>query len=411
MACAAAAMHGDVNAAFLGTSYTGERSADSTFYKNKRWRFCELIAPCLERYNESNEWRSICPEERAFFKHGKKIDVKEGFIMKKRVFGAFLAGVLAVTLTACSSEPAAQAPGETANNASAAAGGGEQPTVAVILKTLNSEYWNCVAAGIRQAEQDFGCKVLLNGPPSESSYDEQYSMIETTLATGGVDALVLAPLQPDAAADAVKNATIPVLAVDTTFTSDKLLSYVGVSNEDAAAAGGKYVAEKLGGKGNVVILAGVEGDTTSEDRVKGWTKGLEAGGCTVLDKQFTDAATDRAVTSVEGLLQQYPGQIDAVVCHSDDVAMGATNAISQAGLSNQIIVCGFGGISGAQPVKNGVLTATVDIGPYQMGYDCVARALDAINGKTIEPFYASEATVIDASNIDDFLVKLAEWTK
>lgn len=331
--------------------------------------------------------------------------------MKKRLLAMLLAGAMAVSLTACGGGDAPAQNATTPDASGAQASGGEQHTISVILKTLNSEYWNCVAAGIKQAESDLGCKVLLNGPPSESSYDEQYSMIETTLATGGVEALVLAPLQPDAAADAVKNATIPILAVDTTFTSDKLVSYVGVSNEDAAAAGGKYVAEKLGGKGNVVILAGVEGDTTSEDRIKGWTKGLEAGGCTVLDKQFTDAATDKAVTSVEGLMQQYPGQIDAIVCHSDDVAMGASNAISQAGMSDKVLVCGFGGISGAQPVKNGVLTATVDIGPYQMGYDCVARALDAIEGKPIEKFYSSEAKVIDSSNIDDFLTKLSEWTK
>ncbi|MGE4549270.1 MAG: sugar ABC transporter substrate-binding protein [Intestinibacillus sp.] len=332
----------------------------------------------------------------------------------KNVCAALLAGMLTLSLAACggtASDTEGTAPAASGDSGAQNSADGGQHTVAVILKTLNSEYWSCVAAGIKQAEADFGCKVLLQGPPSESSYDEQYNMIETTLASSDVEALVLAPLQPDAAADAVKNAAIPILAVDTTFTSDKLISYVGVSNEDAAKAGGKYMAEKLGGKGNVVILAGVEGDTTSEDRIKGWTEGLEEGGCKVLSMQYTDAATDKAVTAMEGLMQQYPDGIDAVVCHSDDVAMGAANAIAQAGKSDKIKVCGFGGISGAQPVKDGTLNATVDIGPYKMGYDCVARALDAIEGKQIEKFYASEPSVIDSSNIDDFLVKLAEWTK
>lgn len=320
--------------------------------------------------------------------------------MKKRVFAMLLAGAMFASMTAC-------APQDNTSSAQA----DSQHTVAVILKTLNSEYWNCVASGIRQAEEDFGCKVLLQGPPSETSYDEQLNEIETILAAEEAEALVLAPLQPDSAANAVANAKIPVLAVDTTFNSDKLLSYVGVSNKDAAAAGGKYIAEKLGGQGNVIILAGTQGDTTSEDRIQGWTQGVEEGGCTVLDLQYTDAVADKAVTSIEGLLQQYPDQIDAVVCHSDDVAMGAANAIRSSGLTNEILVCGFGGISGAQPVKEGVLAATVDIGPYTMGYDCVARALDAIEGKSIETFYPSETTVIDQSNVDDFMVKLKEWTE
>lgn len=316
-----------------------------------------------------------------------------------------------LTMAACGGSSSSNVPDQAADTPAESGESTKQHTVAVILKTLNSEYWSCVAAGIHQAEADFGCKVLLQGPPSESSYDEQLNEIETVLSAGEAEALVLAPLQPDVAANAVANASIPVLAVDTTFTSDKLLSYIGISNEDAAAAGGEYIAEKLDGKGNVVVLAGVQGDTTSEDRVAGWKRGLEAGGCTVLDMQYTEAVADKAVTCMEGLMQQYPDQIDAVVCHSDDVAMGAVNAIAQAGLSDRILVCGFGGISGAEPVKAGTLTATVDIGPYAMGYNCVARALDAIEGKEIDAFYPSDTEIIDAGNIDDFLVKLEEWTK
>lgn len=328
-------------------------------------------------------------------------------MMKKKILAALTAGAMLLTMTACGSEPTAADPGA-ADPAAQTGDPAGKHTISVILKTLNSEYWNAVAAGIRQAEADLGCEVLLQGPPSESSYDEQLNMIETTLA-GDSEALVLAPLQPDSAANAVANADIPILAVDTTFTSDKLQSYIGVSNEQAAETGGKYVAEKLGGQGNVVILAGAQGDITSEDRITGWTKGVEAGGCSVLEMQYTDAVADKAVDAVMGMLQKYPDQINAIVCHSDDVAMGATNAIRTVGLQDSVLVCGFGGISGAQPVKDGTLSATVDIGPYQMGYDCVVRAIDAIEGRPIEAFYASEAKVIDEANIDEFMAKLAEW--
>ncbi|MGN0994352.1 MAG: sugar ABC transporter substrate-binding protein, partial [Butyricicoccus sp.] len=189
--------------------------------------------------------------------------------MKKRILAMALAGLMALSMTACGSGSSSNA----VSGAASSAEGGAKHKITVILKTLNSEYWSAVAAGIRQAEADFGCEVELQGPPSESSYDEQLNMIETCLTSSGSEAMVLAPLQPDAAAHAVENAEIPILAVDTTFTSDKLVSYVGVSNQDAAEAGGKYIAEKLGGKGNVVILAGVQGDTTSEDRITGWTRG------------------------------------------------------------------------------------------------------------------------------------------
>lgn len=327
--------------------------------------------------------------------------------MKKKILAMLMASAMALTMTACGGSASQSGSDSTADTGSDAAGGNHK--ISVILKTLNSEYWQAVSAGINQAADDLGVTVDLQGPPSETSYDEQLNMIETTLGSSDAEALVLAPLQPDVATTAVANATIPVLSVDTTFTSDKLVSYVGVSNENAAKSGGEYVAEKLGGTGNVVILAGVQGDTTSEDRVKGWTEGIEAGGCKVLDMQYTDAVADKAVTTLEGLMQQYPDQIDAVVCHSDDVAMGAAQALQSMGKQDDVVVCGFGGISGATPVKEGSITATVDIGAYQMGYDCVARALDAIEGKTIDSFYPSDPTIIDSSNVDDFLAKLAEW--
>lgn len=328
--------------------------------------------------------------------------------MKKRILAMLMAGAMALMMTACGGSSTSQSGGDdTANTGSDAAGGNHK--IAVILKTLNSEYWQAVSAGINQAASDLNVTVDLQGPPSETSYDEQLNMIETTLGSSDAEALVLAPLQPDVATTAVANADIPILAVDTTFSSDKLVSYVGVSNEDAAKAGGAYIAEKLGGKGNVVILAGVQGDTTSEDRVKGWTEGIEAGGCKVLDMQYTDAVADKAVTTLEGLMQQYPDQIDAVVCHSDDVAMGAAQAIQSMGKQDDVMICGFGGISGATPVKEGSITATVDIGACQMGYDCVARALDAVEGKSIDSFYPSDPTIIDSDNVDDFLAKLAEW--
>ena len=95
-------------------------------------------------------------------------------------------------------------------------------------------------------------------------------------------------------------------------------------------------------------------------------------------------------------MQQYPDQIDAVVCHSDDVAMGAAQALQSMGKQDDVVVCGFGGISGATPVKEGSITATVDIGAYQMGYDCVARATRRHRGQDHSiPFYPSDPTIID----------------
>ena len=70
--------------------------------------------------------------------------------MKKRILAMLMAGAMALMMTACGGSSTSQSGGDdTANTGSDAAGGNHK--IAVILKTLNSEYWQAVSAGINQA--------------------------------------------------------------------------------------------------------------------------------------------------------------------------------------------------------------------------------------------------------------------
>ena len=93
----------------------------------------------------------------------------------------------------------------------------------------------------------------------------------------------------------------------------------------------------------------------------------------------------------------------------DDVAMGAAQAIQSMGKQGRCNDCRLRRHLRCNAGQGRSITATVDIGAYQMGYDCVARALDAVEGKSIDSFYPSDPTIIDSDNVDDFLAKLAEW--
>ena len=81
------------------------------------------------------------------------------------------------------------------------------------------------------------------------------------------------PLQADQIANALTGVKIPVLAIDTNF--DQAETFIGTAHEDAAYEGGKYVAEKIGKGGKVVILANIQGESTSEARVAGTRRHLK----------------------------------------------------------------------------------------------------------------------------------------
>ena len=137
----------------------------------------------------------------------------------------------------------------------------EGETIAVVLKTLSSEYWNYVKAGCDAAAADLGINVTVIGPGAESDITGQVSMIEEQLGQD-IAAIVCAPNDGDAAA-ALAQATVPVLFVDTDANHDSKISFVGTSNEDAAAIGGAYIAELLGADAKVVIIYGQEGENTT----------------------------------------------------------------------------------------------------------------------------------------------------
>lgn len=249
-----------------------------------------------------------------------------------------------------------------------------------MLKTTSSEYWSYVIAGIEQAEKDLGnVEVDVRGANSDTDFDGQLNMVETIVNADMCEAIAIAPLQADQIANALTGAKIPVLAIDTNF--DQAETFIGTAHEDAAYQGGKYVAEKIGKGGKVVILANIQGESTSEARVAGYKKALEEGGCEIISTQYTDGVGDKAVTVTDGVLQSFT-DIDA-------------------------IVCGFDGISsGVQAVVDGEISCTVAQDPYNMGYQCVKSLLDVVEGEKLDDFIDTGCKVITPDNAQEYLDKL-----
>lgn len=315
---------------------------------------------------------------------------------------AFLAGVMAFSLSGCGNDTVQQT-GQTGEGA-ADQTSSDPYQVSIVLKTTSSEYWSYVIAGIRAAENDLGnVNVDVKGATSDTAFDEQQNMVETIIGSGTMQALAIAPLQSGQIANALKGAEIPILAIDTNF--DDAQTFIGTAHKDAAYQGGEYVAKQIGEGGKVVVLANIQGEPTSESRVKGYKEALEAGGCEIIATQYTDGVSDKAVTAMEGVLQTYP-DLQAVVCCADDVALGASRAIQSAGREG-ILVCGFDGISsGVQAVIDGDITCTVAQDPYNMGYQCVKSLVDVLAGKELPEFIDTGCKVITSENAQEYLDKL-----
>lgn len=209
------------------------------------------------------------------------------------------------------------------------------------------------------------------------------------ISAGEVDAIAIAPLQADMIVTQLANCTIPVLFVDTDAEYEQKTSFIGTGNEEAAYLGGQYMAEKLPEDGKVVIIGGVAGNPTIEERVNGYKKAMEEAGIEILDIQYAESNAEKSLNIMENFLQNFE-RIDAVLCVGDE-----------------IMFMGFDGISsGVQAVIDGQLTATVAQSPYNMGYQAVVNAVAAAKGEEVEKRIDTGAQVIDTENAEEYLAEL-----
>lgn len=167
-------------------------------------------------------------------------------------------------------------------------------------------------------------------------------------------------------------------------------------------------AEQAGEGANAVIIYGQEGDNTSNMRREGYQAACDEAGVTVLDALSGQNTTDGATKTMEDLLNAYPDQIDIVLCHNDDTAIGAMNACKSAGVDDMIIVGFDGNASAVDLILAGeMVKATVAQQPYEMGYQAVEAALKAIKGETVEEVINAPVTVVTAENGQEYLDSLA----
>ena len=321
--------------------------------------------------------------------------------MKKRLLAALVSGAMLISaLAGCGSSGA-----QTSGDDSAGQTANRDYHIKVILKTLASEYWQYVGNGCRQAGEDLGVTVDVLGASSETAYDEQLSMIETTLSSSDCDAMVVAPLQAETVATQIAGTDLPIVAIDTAINSDKVLSFVGFNNEELAAMGGKAAVEAAKDKGwdkiTAIGIMGVQGDSTSEARIAGFKQGIaEAGGEYLsAETQYADSVADKAVTCMEAIIQAHPEGVSIIVANNDDMAAGAARAAAAFPAYKDTIFVGIGGnLAGIDAILAGQETMTVAVDGYDVGYLGVQAAVDALNGKTLEKFIATDATVVTAEN-------------
>lgn len=270
--------------------------------------------------------------------------------MFRKVATLAVAGAMIVGLSAC-------ATGGSTGDTDGEGGG----TIAIITVDLANPYWTAEADTAVATAEELGYETTVNAHGSDP--DKQNQLIDTAISNKVV-AIILDPAGADESVAAVQKATdagIPVFLVNAEISEQGIAkSQIISNNAQGATIGAEAWVESMGGAGTYVELFGNPTDNNAQVRSDGYAAVISAYPDLVKVGQET-ANWDRVQgkEKMEGLIAAHP-DITGVIAGNDEMALGAIEALTDAGLIDTVKVLGFDGNADAvAAVEAGTMVATV----------------------------------------------------
>lgn len=280
--------------------------------------------------------------------------------------------------------------------------------IAVIVKTVNSTFWQNVQKGADAAIADAKGEhtMTFQGPASESAIADQVNMVENAV-NRKVDAILLAPSDPDALVPAVKKAweaRIPVVIIDSQLASGAekyYQSFLSTDNKKAGELAAKALIDKVGTTGKIAVMSYVAGAGSEIGRVGGFTDYIKANSkLEVVGPFYSQSQMATALNQTTDVLAAN-SDLKGIFGANEPTAIGMGRAIKQAGKTGKVIAIGFDGNQDLQEfVKDGTLEAIVVQGSYQMGDMGVAALLKLLKKEKVEKTIDTGVVVVTKDNVD-----------
>ena len=283
-------------------------------------------------------------------------------------------------------------------------------TIAVIPKGNTHEFWKSIHAGAVKAEQELGAQgikvnLFWKGPLREDDRDQQIQVVEN-FTSRQVSGMVLAPLDSQALVAPVAiaaQAGVPTVVIDSELKSDKQLSFIATDNFKGGQMAGEFLAEQLGGKGNIILLRYQVGSASTEAREKGFLDALQKhpGLKLISSDQYAGVTRETAYQASQNLLNRFEREVNGVFCPNETVTIAMTKALRDIGrAAGEVKIVGFD--SGTQSVldlTNGDVQGLVVQDPVKMGYLGVITLVRHLEGKPVERRIDTGVSLVTKDNM------------
>ncbi|CAM3907515.1 substrate-binding domain-containing protein [Bordetella tumulicola] len=282
-------------------------------------------------------------------------------------------------------------------------------TIAVSIPAATHGWTGGVVYHAEQAAKEIkaafpNIDVVVKTSPSATA---QVSALEDLSASQKLDALVILPFTSEELTGPVaqvKAGGTFIAVVDRGLTDPTIHDlYVAGDNIAVGANTAKWLAEKLGKKGKIVVLRGIP-TVIDDERIKGFTDVINGTDIKILDIQYANWNQDQAFTLMQDYLAKYP-QIDAVWANDDDMLLGVLEAIKQSGRTEIKYALGGNGMKDVIELvkaKNPVTPISTPYPPSMIKSAIYMTAAQLSGQAPMRGSFKLDAPLITPENADQF---------
>lgn len=277
-------------------------------------------------------------------------------------------------------------------------------SVALIVKSTDSEFFLSVFAGARAAATEYNLDLTIAGPETEEDYETQNWMIDRAVEDGA-EAIVFSAVgyeENAAAIDAAAGSGVHIVSIDSGVGSGHVSAYIGTDNYAAGKMAAQAALERVEGPLRVGIVNYNEGTANGQERVRGAVDALtESGRARIAAVTTTLVDAPRAQTDTIALLLDHP-EINVLIAFNEPTSVGVARAIQVLERPDDIFFVGFdSNVVTIDGLQDGCVDALIVQNPYAMGYLGVESAYKLLAGQGggLEAVVDTSTQIVDRENI------------
>ena len=257
-----------------------------------------------------------------------------------------------------------------------------------------------VNAGMEKAAKEMNVKTVVLSPDTETDKKIQKKMIRDLLKMK-VDALAVSPIDSNDNQDYYLQAQeleIPVYSYDTPI-ADVEVPYIGIDNEKVGYELAKVLAEEMGHKGNIAIIAGSREQTSHEKRIAGFEKYMEQEPDMYIEVEKSGYSNLRVSEQEMAEIQSNYPDLDGIMTTSAVTALGIAEATKGSGIAIASVDDQEDAI---RAVEEGRITVLGAQSGYDIGYETVKYIVNDKKGVKQDREKILDTQILTRENVEDY---------